>query len=751
MGFSESKPGKPQHEEGAEEALDTSVENKHDHAARIEENIDKGVEDLSKGVDSKAREAQAFVDTKAEKVSGTNPAIAPEVKGAAASADQQIEAAQAGTKAAMAEVVREKAPESDAELPVVVGEAPKGKDLEDMQAEAGKEMRTDNYEKRRATKNDAWKKANEPYTGDVTKLPPESAFAFKPKEWNKLSLQEKLTYCKPDKLREDMADRLHADRLPEAESFEIGKKFEAADLAKVDANIDRLLAAHSSKELGNISKEYAETIGESMKEYAKLISEAGSKDGIEANAVNEVVEDLIKKMVFQQQESERRALGDHGVRHIIKGNIGEAKKIMAAWDESHDEKMNPLDKLKMMTVMLNHDMGYTVDVNRKGFGSTGDHPAFSRKIFESQADLYGKVFQPEDLQQMSEILETHDNETSDFSSKERGLESAIRLADNMALFHDNKMPELFYQDPTNVEVLQKIAALEKMYPVTPDKDADGKPIKLSDAEKAKNDQMEALQRAAVDVLKKSLTEKIQKNDKLDKNSQAGLLNAVKDLSPGQHKFNVGMYGGNLEGYKFNDEGALEVTVSKSAMHKQMQDMFEMGQAGFVKMLDSYKDEKGKEFVKKQVDAETVEVKLGDPPVMVFNIISEGKAVKDGGSERAALEAKNVALLETFKKAEKEWVETRAALGNEIRGVTLEAASKFEKEPTDTNFVNMITGLEAGISKASPEDILQLRSIVDRLNKDDDKLSEDDNKKNKVKIAAEIKTFMTTAEKKYINA
>lgn len=569
------------------------------------------------------------------------------------------------------------------------------KSHEDVQAE----LQAKNAEIIKATKSDYEQ------TVENTSLSNEDAR----KKWSKLSPEEKLTYCDPEVVSKEMSDDLHLNNSPESKPFS-GELF-SENNEIINDNIRNLVEAYIGE--AKISKEYGEKIRKSTEDYIGLISQAQQEKGsiskdLKAGDIQKISEDIVNKMVYQNRESFKRGLGDHGVRHIIDGNIAEAMKMIDSYNNANPE--NPLsakDRLKMMTVHFNHDMGYTVGVNRKGFESTGDHPKFSQKIFESQKDLYGNLFVDEDFEQMSEIIKTHDGAKADF--KEQPFESIVRLSDNLSLFNDVKLPEIFYSVPENMAVLQKIDLARKAG-------------------------------QSIDGLKVKLKENVMKQEGLSEDTKKALLNAAEEINKMAPGFNLGMMAGKLDGYEMQGS-KMVVNIRESDMHKQIQELFELNQKQFVKALESYGvklDKMGTTFdqyIKTDADGtKYVELPMDEgKPALRFNFLKE---------DVSKLDNRNAEVKKKFAETATEWV------GINIRA-EINSAVKELKESKETrtseNIDDMAFELQAQLDdkKVNAEDREQMSNLVSNLK------GSLDNEEEFVNKLDQLGKFLTKKEKDFL--
>jgi len=176
---------------------------------------------------------------------------------------------------------------------------------------------------------------------------------------------------------------------------------------------------------------------------------------INAEHIDRMMIDSIRKMVNQEVESNRQQFTDHGIRHI-QGNIDRMNQML---DTVNEGKTTAMEKLMGYFIMINHDVGYTAPEVRKG-GDEGikaskNHRKWSADILERQRNEWNrdKIFSPEQYDRIVDIVKTHDDPKID---KKDILGTSVRLADNLALFAKEKLPTMFSAIPKGKDLLIKM-------------------------------------------------------------------------------------------------------------------------------------------------------------------------------------------------------------------------------------------------------------------------------------------------------
>ncbi|MBI2644865.1 hypothetical protein HYW94_01660 [Candidatus Uhrbacteria bacterium] len=522
-----------------------------------------------------------------------------------------------------------------------------------------------------------------------------------------LSVDERLSFCNPDEVRREMAESLYPKKeKPALEKFGEDESF-LKNSERIKRDVDVLIASYEG-----ISAEHKKKITENLGIYIDLISEAQKEGGLsrelKAGDAQILVVDIVEKLAYQEKETLKRALGDHGVRHIIDGNITEAMKMVEEYNKAHpDQKLSAFDKLKIMTVHYNHDMGYTASINRTGFESTAGHPSFSKKLFESDSAIYDKVFTGKDLGQMGEIIKTHDRSETDFTSPEKALESIVRLSDNLGLFQDTKLPAILYTNTENLALLQKIYI----------------------AREAGQD---------IGGLQKELVKSIQGQGGVDESMRTALLKAAGEINKTTPEFNLGMFAGKLEGYEM--KGAqMVVKLRESDMHAQIHDLFHLENKQFVKLLDSYgidlkkMDKKfEEEYAKDENGIRYIELPPGGGSEKSLRF--EFHPPKEGGEESE----RDKSVRETLAKTEKEW--NSISIRSEISQIITELESS-QDHTEDVDKIRASVGTLLGSKKMDYGEKQKVSELFSGLNSSDDKVFQES--------LSGLKSFLTKREKEFL--
>jgi len=268
---------------------------------------------------------------------------------------------------------------------------------------------------------------------------------------------------------------------------------------------------------------------------------------LDVTLLNKLSQDAMHKMVFQEIESRRRQLGDHGIRHLT-GNIIFKDQIL----DVIPGKRSPEDKLMLDFVMLEHDIGYTSKASKENFGKT--HREDSAEFISGETD-YSKLFGEDKAKWMKEIIKTHDSGNMEW--EKQPLESAIRLSDNLALFYPEKLPALFRYIPRSINKLEEIQKAN----IAEDKDK-------------------------IKKIKSELNKNIDDSN-LDKLLKRDLKMAVDEVFIKTGKFSLGLFAGTIDKISYDKKKGVAVDIKSNEYEKRLQILFDMGQSQFKKLADAY--------------------------------------------------------------------------------------------------------------------------------------------------------------------
>ncbi|MDR1590718.1 MAG: hypothetical protein LBR92_01850 [Puniceicoccales bacterium] len=169
---------------------------------------------------------------------------------------------------------------------------------------------------------------------------------------------------------------------------------------------------------------------------------------VDVNKAMQLVRDNLIKIHHQQTVDHRVISGsDHGVRHVVQSNVKHT--LNALDDQQLNGLVSPKDKLMAMQIMIDHDLGYTLDAAKGDFGAAKDHPLASAAYLELGRQN-SAIFSPEEQAYMRDAVLKHSypfdlSRPLDFHTggKENAIADLISVIDAMGVTGDTKCPAIF--------------------------------------------------------------------------------------------------------------------------------------------------------------------------------------------------------------------------------------------------------------------------------------------------------------------
>lgn len=306
--------------------------------------------------------------------------------------------------------------------------------------------------------------------------------------------------------------------------------------------------------LGVISDGKTKNLGALNDEVTKILPIAMKSEDLDYMLI-----DSIKKLVFQEIESNRQQFTDHGIRHLVK-NVKMQNKIL---DTFVIQGMNVTARERLLGrfIMVNHDIGYATPLVRKGgfrgILASGDHPLYSTKIAFEQKRLWdiGKVFTEHEYHRALRIIRTHDSTSTSIYDV---LALSTRLSDNMSLFQAEKLSGMFRYIPQG---RQKLLAMAKA-------------AKKGD-------------KKTFNKLRDYVYKKIDAAQGLSGNLKRDLKAGISEMSLMSPKFTLGVLGGEVTQVKAGVDALVHVVVKYNEIDTVLQKVFDMGQYQTRKLLKDY--------------------------------------------------------------------------------------------------------------------------------------------------------------------
>lgn len=308
----------------------------------------------------------------------------------------------------------------------------------------------------------------------------------------------------------------------------------------ISGRAEQAAQARLSSLKGFVMPDAKNRIEKAASQLSSILRESGVKD--EA-AVRKIVLDAVDTLAVQENEALRRTLGDHGVRHIM-GDVYMAMDVLGEVP-GHD---SPKEKAAIFLAGIYHDTGYLTEPSQIFLDE--DHPRWSSQHFNKNVrpDIEASLGK-EVADLVSKTIDTH--YTADIDWQSDTVASAFRVADNSALFKDEKMPGLLHYVPENFSVINDFA--------------DNK--------------------ISIDEAKSRIATNIRNSSKITPEVRAALLDSVDEFSPFLVKTSLGMLAGKVKDFDWRND-ALWVELKRDPGSDKIQKVLDVGQRQFKKFAES---------------------------------------------------------------------------------------------------------------------------------------------------------------------
>lgn len=518
-------------------------------------------------------------------------------------------------------------------------------------------------------------------------------------------------------------------------SVEVPKNTSPKPVTKEDASkVASTIHDNAETVLRKYSKALSRESMSKAREYVKDVSDAvgdavadGSLSGVSDADIDEFIQEDVKRMVHQDIETRGRSLGDHGARHVA-GNVRSTTKILGELKNSGIE-VTGKQRLMAMTIQSNHDMGYTVGGAGVDVRQSSEHVGNSKELAMQEKARYEKIFGEKDTQKVIDTIGTHDSFDMDWEKDP--VASAVRLADNTALFGNDKVQDLFIRSPKTVGLACKLRMAAEMIPPEPKepkkdgdkyKPEDYKKVKAAyDADKKEYDEtmatpeMQAQVKESKEIqadVKKQMHEAI--DDEVHDELDSDLLHSQVDEMT-EEKFStsadvLSRYSGKLEGFKYDPKkGVMSVNMKYSPEGQTIGMVF--GDDMAAKQFDKFAKD-GKATPIRGKFGRTVFKSKEGKPVIQMNIVGEDKdpvqeattePMKDFLEHTARHELRRAANIFIHMGTEKALAEKAVAGARKVLEGLKDKATEAEWKVLHDEFFEMTKGplfSEEGMAKSA---------------------------------------------------
>ncbi len=362
------------------------------------------------------------------------------------------------------------------------------------------------------------------------------------------------------------------DRLSDAANS-IHNRFQRESAEFSEADLTGSLDEVVSKRLAQIGDKMMPDAHTLVAGHMKAMGQALAEAGVPEAQAKALLVRSTDALAIQEHESMGRQLGDHGARHLL-GDAAMALEIL----RGHPSADSPQQTAAVYLASIFHDTGYTTEPGGT-VGMDGRHPQWSKQYYDAQvgpaiAEALGQDW----AAQVGRMVETHADTNLDW--KNDPMASALRVADNVALFHAEKLPGLYKYVPQNIKTLMDLGA-------------------------KKIDVATARAQMAKDIAGARVPDAVKQQ----------LLRASQEVGQFSPKFTLGMLGGSVKRLQWQGN-YLNIMVNRNRAAVRLQQHLDLGQRQFLKFAEAFLGEGAKE----QLGAGGFV--FGKPPQLKFTIGGE---------------------------------------------------------------------------------------------------------------------------------
>lgn len=332
-----------------------------------------------------------------------------------------------------------------------------------------------------------------------------------------------------------------------------------------------------------------------------LLCSTAADSGLTEKHMNRLLVDSISKVLFQEDESRKHQLGDHGIRHIY-GNMKYTQQALTKLDSK--VKTTQRQKFLAQMIMVSHDLGYATSEARKpgmdGINASNAHKDVSGILIEHEINngLWKDMNLTEDEKKfVIHAIKTHDAAEMDFDNEP--VLSSIRLSDNIAVFKKEKIPYAFKMlgDEKSKGSLTQLRLINQSSEKI-EKEITQKYLNNEISGEQYNNKLVALkqmQKKKQNAIKDSLKQFVNENTQYKDFEKKAILNAIDEISPFTAKVTPGMWSGQIreqDGINFEDNEEGKTRASVHIEHNKFNEQlnsagFNLGNNKFLKMAESF--------------------------------------------------------------------------------------------------------------------------------------------------------------------
>ncbi len=139
----------------------------------------------------------------------------------------------------------------------------------------------------------------------------------------------------------------------------------------------------AKKALENYENKLCEVVDECVKD--------GSLGDVTEEQLDAFLQEDMKRLLYQELETRRRSMGDHGIRHLVGNAVNTVDILEQLRQGGITDGTTGKDKLMGMICQVNHDIGYTLGTVATNAADGTFHKTHSGTIAMAERDRYAKL------------------------------------------------------------------------------------------------------------------------------------------------------------------------------------------------------------------------------------------------------------------------------------------------------------------------------------------------------------------------
>ncbi len=251
--------------------------------------------------------------------------------------------------------------------------------------------------------------------------------------WDSLSEAEKLRAGAVERFRLEMETSLRRAAMPWEAPHKLGGRLDQRALQRSTRNLRAEIGAYAYL-LAPDSQALLERFVDETQKLVELCLRQRVIEGVDAQTLHQLLQDLLHKLLYQELTSRRRAMGDRGIRRIC-ANIDLAEQLYKQLRARPD--FSARERLLMRIIHVHQDLGHTAYAARVSFRGSKLHRAYGARIFHDELDRFRTLLHHDELELVRAAIATHSSEELPFAQAR--VLALIRAVDHLAPFAPHRV------------------------------------------------------------------------------------------------------------------------------------------------------------------------------------------------------------------------------------------------------------------------------------------------------------------------